>query len=225
MIIGHFAPALIPYHRLQHRVPIAWLLFCSVVNDLLFPILTLLGVESVTPSSPWSASVQNLSIDTTYSHGPFFSLAYAVLLGVVTYLWFRDRRAARWCAGLVILHFLIDLVWGYDHFLWGPNSPLISLGLFNRAPILALSSELIITTAIVAWYIRAEADLKRPLTRVRAVALLALFATGVAFWLTIATRPLGDWLAKLKSYTWNHPQHTQNVVAGVVKQENDHADT
>ena len=199
MIIGHFAPALIPYHRLDHRVPIAWLLFCSAFNDFLFPILTLVGIEHAVPSSLFDASIQNLSIDTTYSHGPVFSLIYATILGLVTYLWLQDRRAALWCSALVVLHTLIDFVWGYDHFLWGPDSVLLSVGLFNRAPVFALFTELLVTMAIVGWYIRAEARSGRSLPKSRQWALISLFGFGVAFWFITATRSLAEWLVSFQN--------------------------
>ena len=187
MIVGHLAPALIPYARLPDT-SLRLLLVCSMLPDFVWIGLGLLGLEAPVPSSVLEATFQNIRVEMTLSHDavPIVLLAAAVAAGVFAV---RRRRAeALWCGALIIGHLLADLLSGYPHHLSGPRSPEIGLALYHRAPIAALLVEVAFGAACVALYLRIA---PRKTVATQRLALYAIFIIGALVWLPTATTPLG----------------------------------
>ena len=99
-----------------------------------------------------------------------------------------------WCAVLVLGHEVSDLIAGFEHHVAGPRSPTVGLGLYRRAPELALGLEVLLGVVCVAWFVRARTREGRPVSRVTVWALYAIFVVGTLAWLPIARRPARELL-------------------------------
>src|SRR5262249_23594739 len=133
----------------------------------------------------------NIRVDMIYSHEPLPVLALAAATFALVFAVWRRPALAGWCAALVVLHLLADLVVGFTHHLAGPATPTISLNLYGRAPKLAIAIEAAYAASCVAWYERAERARGRPVARAKARALYGVFALGALLWLPAARTPLG----------------------------------
>lgn len=190
MIVGHYATALIP-RRFQPSAPFWLFLLASNLSDFLWILLGLMGHEAPKPSSMWLATFQNISVAMPYSHDALPTLLIALVFTILVYLFFKNFKTALWCGALVIVHLLCDLLSGFSHYLAGPETPKIGLGLYNEAPHLALFFEALVGALCVTWYL---ADRKKSglLTSAKTKILLySVFVGGALLWLPTATLPLG----------------------------------
>jgi len=131
MFIGHFGVGLAA-KRITPRPSLGTLLLASQFIDLLWPILLLIGVERV-ELDPGNTAVTPLNfVWYPFTHS-FLGVAFwAVLVGGIYYLARRDRRSSYVLAGLVMSHWVLDLI---TH---RPDLPLlpwmdlkVGLGLWN----------------------------------------------------------------------------------------------
>ncbi len=190
MIIGHYATALYPYSRFKN-IPLWIFLLSANVTDFFWLILALIGWETPNPSSMWTATFQNMRVEMTYSHDAFPTLLLAILTGLIVYFFYRQIFPALSCAGLVVLHFLADLLVGFEHHLLGENSPSLGLNLYANAPHLALILEAIFSIFFVFLYFRSEQQQGRKISLREKVVVYTIFVVGTLVWLPTATIPLG----------------------------------
>lgn len=193
MIIGHYAAALLPYSRFKHR-PFWVLLLCSNLIEFWWMLLALAGIEAPLPASLLDATFQNITVDMRYSHDAVPAVIAAGLTFGVVWAAFKDLGFAGACAGVVALHAVCDVVAGFEHHLMGPQTPSISLGLYHRAPHLAILLEAAFALGCVLWYQHCERSRGRPLTRRKALTLHAVFQLAILVWLPTATRSLRELL-------------------------------
>lgn len=165
MIAGHFATALVA----KQQAPRGTLLFYLVISqlpDLLWHVLHFVGLEPTGPGNPMLASLDNMQAEMTYSHDLLPTLgwiALAILAGRVLF----KRWQPGWAAGaLIIVHALCDSLSGHTHYVFGPDSAEIGLGLYRTAPYLALALEGAFIMAVMAWVRRT--DIKAGVRRSRA---------------------------------------------------------
>lgn len=193
MIVGHYAAALIPYSKLK-QYPFWLLLLCANVPEFLWLVLALCNIEPVSPPSLMDATFQNLQVAMTYSHNLIPGLLQGVAVAGLVYLWFRKKTLALWCGFLSTFHVLCDLVVGFEHQLLSPDSIQVSLNSYGTMPEVAIALELAFSIACVYWYQRSEKKCGRALSRVRLVALYAVFIIGVAAWFPTTTQSLREQL-------------------------------
>ncbi len=193
MIVGHYAAALIPYSRLKPH-PFWLLLLCANVPEFLWLLLALLDVEPASPPSLLDATFQNLRVAMTYSHNLIPGLIQGVAVSAIVYGFFRERSLALWCGFLTALHVLCDVVVGFEHQLWGAESPRSSLNTYGTMPFVAIALELVFAVACVYWYQRSERMRERPIPRGQLAALYAVFIVGIAAWFPMATMSLREQL-------------------------------
>jgi hypothetical protein len=193
MIVGHYAPALIAYQRAP-RGPLWLYLLAAGWQDLLWLGLAIAGLEVPQPGSPLEATFQNLRVEMTYSHDLLPTLWWAAVFALLGLIIARNRRAAFWCGALVIIHTLTDLVTGFPHHVFGPDSATVGLNLYGRLPELSIVAEAVFGAACVGWFSRARARAGRPLFPGTALGLYAVFVLGALAWLPTARVPLGQLL-------------------------------
>ncbi len=193
MLLGHYATALVPHHRLP-RAPVWLWMAAANLPDFVWLVLAALGLETPRPTSILQASFANLRVDMRYSHDLLPLLGLAALAGGAAYLLTRDHRVAGWCVALVVLHEMCDLLAGFPHHVVGPDSALIGLNLYGRAPELALLLDAGVGAACVWWFVRAEARAGRRVAPGTRRGLYALFVLGTLMWLPAARTPLAVWL-------------------------------
>lgn len=152
MVAGHYAMSLLAYER--HREGPLWLfLFAGIFLDLLMILLVLTGVEVMAPGpGATRPAFATMVIDMSYSHDIVPVAFWASVMTGFAYLVTRRQAVAFWAGGLVLLHEVADLVSGFPHFVLGPDTPEVGLGLYFRAPLGALAIELIAGLVCVWWF-------------------------------------------------------------------------
>jgi hypothetical protein len=181
VVVGHYAAALVAKER-DPSSPLWLLLASSMILDFAMAGLVLAGLESMRPdpSAPGPA-LASMQIDMTYSHDLVPVLGWTLGVGLLAYALTRRRETALWAAGLVAFHEVCDLVSGFPHFVMGPGTSELGLGLYVQAPLAALGIELALGLACVAWFTRRAA-----ISRGKKVGLYAAVVFGVAVLLPAA---------------------------------------
>lgn len=131
MFLGHYGLAL-GAKKLAPKVSLGTLVFASLLIDLVWPILLLIGKEEVV-ISPGITVVTPLDF-TNYplSHSLLAVGIWALLLGVVYLIWKRSGASALLVGGLVVSHWLLDfLVHRPDLPLFPNDGSRYGLGLWN----------------------------------------------------------------------------------------------
>jgi len=141
-------------------------------------VFAAIGLEPTEPVSFLDVAVKDLHVDMIYSHsGAGVVVAALLVAGIVHGVW-RRRFLSAWCAGLVAVHWLCDLVSGFAHEAFVAGSPKIGLDLYATRPELAFIVEAAFAGALVAWFVRHERLAGRPVRSRMQVALVAVFVGG-----------------------------------------------
>ena len=196
MVMGHYATALIPYAYESNRklAPFWFFLLATQMLDFIMVILVISGVESVVPKNFFEASFRHMSVDMTYSHDILPVLGWSLLFAVITLLVFKSSKLAVIVFGLTVLHELMDLLVGFEHFWFGipeeSSGTVFGLGLYNSAPVTGIVVELAICAGILAWYFRKRAFDGSPVVRRSKVMLCGVLLGFTTFLIAIADQSL-----------------------------------
>ena len=128
-----------------------------------------------------------------YSHDLlpyFFWMAVAFIIGKAL---FKNTTVGAVGAALVLGHFVLDLVSGHPHHVFGSTSIDISLGLYASHAYLAIGIEAIFTAAVMAYFFAQESKNGIHRTRKNKNSIIALFVFGIVFMLSIATTSFRTW--------------------------------
>lgn len=153
MFIGHFGLGF-GAKRVAPAVSLGTLFLSAQLADLLWPTLVLLGVERV-EVRPGATRVTPLDfVSYPYSHSLLALGLWAALAAALYWLLRRSRIGALAIAGLVVSHWVLDVI---SH---GPDMPLgfgggtkIGFGLWNSLPA-TVAVEGLLFAAGVALYAR-----------------------------------------------------------------------
>ena len=132
MFIGHAALGFAAKPAAP-RASLAWLLVAPWLLDILWPIFLMLGIERVS-IVPGATALTPLDFSWyPWSHSLVMSIVWAVLLALLYRARTGDRRGAAIIGGLVVSHWLLDLI------VHRPDLPIapglatrVGLGLWNR---------------------------------------------------------------------------------------------
>ena len=196
MIIGHYASALIPHTR-DRNAPLSLYLFAAIMQDLLWLLFALTGLEPTSPSSVLDASFSKLRVEMTYSHDLSSALGWALAASALGWFVTRQRVTAMWCAALAAGHELLDLLSGFRHHVAGPHTAAVGFNLYGTAPYLALVIEAVFGAAMVYAYTLSERRQGRALPARKTLALYTLFVFGALVAVPGAERSASDWLQGL----------------------------
>jgi hypothetical protein len=109
MFIGHFGVGLAA-KRIVGSVSLGTLVLATQFIDLLWPALLLLGIEHV-EIDPGNTSFTPLDFTWyPYSHSFFGVLVWSLLFGAVYYLFRKNARGSLVLGGLVMSHWVLDLI-------------------------------------------------------------------------------------------------------------------
>ena len=150
--IDHAATALLLKRRFK-TVSIVPMLFAVQAMEFAWVALNYLGVERTT-TEPVVRSVADLHLTyMPYSHSVGMVLVAAFLTWVVIDFGFRQKLLAYAMALGIVSHLVLDLfTHAHDIALWpGVASPMLGLGLYDGAPLLAFAVEFVY--GIVCWWI------------------------------------------------------------------------
>lgn len=177
MFVGHAAVALAARPRLPGR-SLGLLLAGAYLIDLVWPILLLLGVESVLVRPGDTAFTPLEFVHYPWSHSLLAAAAWGLLFAAAALRGLRPAREFAWLFGLVVSHWLLDFL---SH---RPDLPLLpgasaryGLGLWRSVPATLVVEGAFFALAL-ALYLRAT----KPLDRTGGVALWSLAALLAAIW-------------------------------------------
>lgn len=145
MFLGHFSLAFAS-KRVAPRPSLGWLIAACQWPDLLWPILSLAGVEHFRVD-PGNTAFTPLAFDSyPWSHGLLMDVVWGAALGAVYFALRRDKNGAVVIGALVVSHWVLDWV---TH---RPDMPLapgvetrLGLGLWN-----SVVGTIVIETAMYA---------------------------------------------------------------------------
>jgi len=131
MFIGHFAAGFAA-KKIDKRPSLGTLFMAAQFLDLLWPLLLLFGIERV-EIDPGNTALTPLNfVYYPFTHGLFGALIWSVLFGGIYYLIRKNMKTAILMGGLVLSHWLLDLI------VHRPDLPLfpwsdikVGLGLWN----------------------------------------------------------------------------------------------
>lgn len=130
MFVGHLAVAL-GARRLEPAVPLAAAVAAAFGLDLIWPVLLLVGLESVSVS-PGDTAFTSLAFDSyPWSHSLLLVLGWALLAAALGRRVYKSWRAAAVLGALVVSHWLLDLVTHRPDLPLWPAGPVAGLGLWN----------------------------------------------------------------------------------------------
>lgn len=131
MFIGHFAAGMAG-KKIQPAISLGTLFLAAQFLDLLWPTLLLLDVEHV-EIQPGISVVTPLNFtDYPISHSLLFVMIWGSLFGALYYAFNKDRRGAFLLGGLVVSHWILDVIVHIPDLPLHPgNSEKVGLGLWN----------------------------------------------------------------------------------------------
>ena len=131
MFIGHFAAGMAA-KKIQPTLSLGTLFLAGQFLDLLWPMLLLLGIEHVIISPGISKMTPLDFVDYPISHSLLVVIIWSVVFGVGFFLFTRNRIGALLLSGLVLSHWVLDLLVHIpDLPLYPGASPKFGLGLWN----------------------------------------------------------------------------------------------
>lgn len=137
---------------LTPRVSIRWLLFATVILDVLWAVFTFFGMER--------------SLNLVLTHGLFMSVLWSFLGGLPVALLYKEFKSGLIFGLLIFSHWLLDFITHPMGLLTGdtvPNMPLlfadspkVGLGLYNTVPGFLIGFTLLFVPGLVlsVLYIR-----------------------------------------------------------------------
>ncbi len=133
MFVGHLAVAL-GAKKVEPRVPLGASVDAAFGLDLLWPILLLLGLETVRVD-PGNTAFTNLAFDSyPWSHSLLAVIGWSGVAGFLGRGLFGSWRAGMLLGGLVLSHWALDLITHRPDLPLWPGGPMVGLGLWNSIP-------------------------------------------------------------------------------------------
>jgi hypothetical protein len=109
MFIGHFGTGF-AVKKFAPTVSLGTLFFAAQFIDLLWPVFLLFGIEHV-KIDPGNTIVTPLNfIYYPFSHSLLAVLIWAIVFGLVYFLIKKNLKNALWLGGLVLSHWILDLL-------------------------------------------------------------------------------------------------------------------
>jgi len=179
VFIGHYAIAFAAKKNVP-AVSLGWLFIAVQFLDLLWPTLLLLDVEHVNINYDPSELTPLKFTYYPISHSLLMATIWAILFGIVCYI-FTKKRAYGFVLFLcVISHWFLDLLVHYpDLPLYPGNSPKVGLGLWGM-PFLENIIEFVMLTAGVILYLSATREKNKAGKYLTWVLVLVLVAAHLA---------------------------------------------
>jgi hypothetical protein len=150
MFIGHFAVGFAA-KRVVPRVSLAVLLLAALFADILWPILVLVGVESVriVPGATRFTPLEFISYP--WSHSLVLLVVWGAVLGGAYRGIFGGRRTFVVVAALVISHWVLDWITHAPDLPIYPGGPKYGLGLWNSVAATIVLETLLFATGLLLY--------------------------------------------------------------------------
>lgn len=133
MFIGHFALGFAA-KRLVPRVSLAMLMVAALFADIVWPVLVLLGVETVRIVPGATAFTPLEFVSYPWSHSLLLLVVWGAVLGAAYRSVFGGRRTFVVIAALVVSHWVLDWVTHAPDMPLYPGGRKLGLSLWNSVP-------------------------------------------------------------------------------------------
>ena len=155
MISGHFATALVAKKHAPKGSVWLYLIAAQGLDFLMFSFV-LVGVEHLDTGQSILPAMGSATVDMRYTHDLVPVVGWTALMVVIAFGLTRNWAVSAWCGALVVVHEICDLVAGYPHNVFGPESAEVGLKLWVTAPIIATFIEAGLGITCVYWYLRSN---------------------------------------------------------------------
>lgn len=186
MLAAHYSTALLAYQKFP-KGTLWFFLIASQLQDLVWLLFHYLGLEPTLPEDLLNVTLQGLNVDMIYSHDLLPQLFWAGLAFLAGKLIFKSNAIGFAGAILVIGHFILDLLSGYPHHVFGPDSHPVGLALYISNVHLAISIEAVFVAVVLWLFFRQEAKKGARWSLKDKCYILGLFLFGVLFLFSVAT--------------------------------------
>jgi hypothetical protein len=112
---------------------------------------------------------------------------------IIGRLVFKQNNIAIAGALLVLGHYLLDLLSGYPHHVFGGDTQEVGLGLYYSNVYLAILIEAVFTGIVLAYYFSVDSKRSKPRSTKNRLQIAGLFAFGIVFLLTIGSVSFRHW--------------------------------
>lgn len=153
MFIGHIGVGFAG-KALAREASLGTLFAATLLIDLLFPLLALLGIESIRPARGATAVMQVEFPHYPISHSLLMSALWATFLAAAYWLLRRRGKATLVVWGVALTHWFLDALTHLPDLPLFPGGPLVGMGLW-RSLTGTLAVELPLFIAGLVLYLRA----------------------------------------------------------------------
>ena len=187
MLAGHFTTALIAKQKFP-KGTLLYFLIISQLQDILWFLFHYLGLEVTEPNDAFDATLSNMAVDMLYSHDLIPQLVWLTIAFIIGKTLFKSTKIGLVSMTLVLLHFILDFFSGHMHHVFGAKTMEAGLGLYANKPYLAILIEVVFSIIALTYFFTTESKkgILRPLKN--KIAIVAVFAYGIIFMLTIANK-------------------------------------
>ncbi|MEQ9375321.1 MAG: hypothetical protein RIG68_09090 [Imperialibacter sp.] len=193
MLAGHFSTALIAHQKIPQQGALLFFLIASQLQDLLWLSFHYLGLEPTVPADLLNVTLMNITVDMVYSHDLLPQLVWMALTFLIGRLLFKKNSIAIAGALLVLGHYLLDMISGYPHHVFGGDTHVVGLGLYYTNVYVAILIEAVFTVVALAYYFRVDSKRSKPRRLKNRMQIAGLLVFGVVFLLTIGSVSFRQW--------------------------------
>ncbi|HSF44791.1 MAG TPA: metal-dependent hydrolase [Chitinophagaceae bacterium] len=197
MFIGHFAVGLAS--RRIDRAPSLAMMFIAVqLLDLIWPILVLLGIETLQVDV---GNTRMTPLDFNYypySHSLLMAVVWGILLGLLYYLTTKNKKGSILLSLLVVSHWILDFLTHRPDLPLSPfNDQKFGLGLWNH-PVLESVIEIGLFLLGTIWYYQSV----KPVRKIAFWSLIGFFLFSHIMNLLGPPPPSGEMVAWAAMAMW-----------------------
>ncbi len=153
MIMGHYAMALVPHAKIK-SFPLWGFLIISQLLDFVMLFLIAFGVESIVQNPEANQGMFAATINMMYSHDIVPVIVIGLIVAGVLFVATKRQDVAIWAFLLVIFHEVSDLLSGFSHNVFGPETTQFGFDFYNSNVLLALAIEIAISMACVHYFFK-----------------------------------------------------------------------
>ncbi len=161
MFIGHFGIGFAG-KKVNNKPSLGTLFFAAQFLDLLWPILLLAGIESAAIEPSNSVFLRLNFSNYPISHSLVGSLLWAILFGLIYFLFKKNLKASIVLCSLVFSHWLLDLIVHQPDLPISPWSNIkLGFGLWNSIILSVIIEGLIFTIGVYLYISSTKAKNKK----------------------------------------------------------------
>lgn len=152
MFVGHLAVSL-GAKRANPSVSLVWFVLAANFIDLIWPLFLLAGWETVAVDPGNTAFTPLDFVSYPWSHSLLMTVVWGAFLGGVAVWRSVPQRAAWWIAGLVVSHWVLDLVTHAPDLPLVPwGGPKVGLGLWQSVAATFAVESVLWVAGIALWF-------------------------------------------------------------------------